>query len=49
MVDGGILQCCRDLRKVPVALPDHLLALLELNAADILAGRDLQMLVEQRR
>ena len=49
VVNCGILQFCRDLRKVQVVFPDHLLALLELDPADILAGRDLQILVEQGR
>ena len=34
----GVLQCRGNLRKVQIVLPDHLLALLELDPADILAG-----------
>ena len=45
----GILQLCCNFRKVQIVFPDHLLALLELDAADIFAGRDLQILVEQSR
>ena len=49
MVHRGILQIRGDLRKVQVVLPDHLLALLELDAADVFAGGDLQIFVEQGR
>ena len=41
------MQCLCDLREVHIALPDHLLALLELDAADILTGGNGQMLVKQ--
>ena len=49
MVNCGILQLCCNFRKVQIVFPDHLLALLELDAADIFAGRDLQVLMEQSR
>ena len=48
MMHGGILQHLGDLRKVQVVFPDQLLALLELDAADVLTGGDLQILVEER-
>ena len=44
-----ILQRLGNFRKIHTAFPDHLLALLELDAADVLAGGDLQVLVEQGR
>ena len=43
----GILQLGSDLGEVQIVFPDHLLALLELDTADIFAGRDLQILMEQ--
>ena len=43
MQDGG------DLGEVQIVLPDHLLALLELDPADVFAGGDLQILVEEHR
>ena len=46
-MDGGILQGGGDLREVQIVLPDHLLGLLELDPAHILAGGDLQVLAEQ--
>ena len=46
MVHRGILQCSGNFREVQIVFPDHLLALLKLDAADILAGGDLQMLLE---
>ena len=49
VVHGGILQCGSNFRKVQVVLPDHLLALLELDAADVFAGGNLQILLEQHR
>ena len=45
----GVLQSSGDLGEIHGVIPDHLLALLELDAADILAGPDLQVLVKQRR
>ena len=48
-MDGGILQRFRDFREIHIPFPDHLLALLQLDPADVLAGRDLQVLMEQRR
>ena len=48
-MNSGILQFRCDLRKIQIVFPDHLLAFLELDPADILAGRYLQILVEQRR
>ena len=45
----GILQGCGDLGEVQIVFPNHLLALLELDASDILAGGDLHIFVEQRR
>ena len=48
-MDGGILQCCGDFGEVQVVFMDHLLTLLELDAADVLAGGYLQVLVEQGR
>ena len=47
MVYGGILQSLCDLGEIHIALPDHLLAFLQFYPPDILAGGDLQMLVEQ--
>ena len=44
-----ILQGRGDLREIHRIFPNHLLALLQLNTADIFTGRDLQVLVEQRR
>ena len=41
-----ILQRCRDFRKVQVAFPDHLPAFLELDAANIFTGRNLQIFPE---
>ena len=49
MMHRGILQLGGNFRKVQVIFPDHLLALLKLDPADIFAGGDLQILVEQRR
>ena len=46
-MNRGILQFCSDLREIQVVFPDHLLALLELDAADVFTGRNLQILVEQ--
>ena len=46
MVDGGILQCSGDLGEIHRIFPDHLLALLQFDAADILAGGDLQIFME---
>ena len=44
-----ILQLGGNLGKIQVVLPNHLLALLQLDAADVLAGRDLQILMEECR
>ena len=49
MVHRGILQFRGDLCKIQIVFPNHLLALLELDAADVFAGRYLQILVEQSR
>ena len=49
MVDGGILQRRGDFGKVQVVFPDHLLALLELDTADVFTGGDLQVFLEQHR
>ena len=48
MMNGGILQGLGNFRQIHIALPDHLFALLQLDPADILAGRDLQVLMKQR-
>ena len=45
----GIVELGGDLREVQVVFPDHLLALLKLDPADVFAGGNLQVLVEQRR
>ena len=45
----GILQRGGDLREVHAAAADHLLAFLQLDAANVFAGRDLQVFVEQSR
>ena len=47
VVHCGVLQRRGDFGKVHGGLTDHLLAFLKLDAADILAGSDLQMLVKQ--
>ena len=44
----GILQFRSNLREIQIVFPDHLFTYLELNPADILTGRDLQILMEQR-
>lgn len=46
-MDGRIMKSGGNFRKVHVALPDQLLALLDLDPSDILTGRDLQVLMEQ--
>ena len=48
-MDGGILQGGSDFGEVQVVLPNHLLTLLKLDAADVLAGGDLQIFLEQHR
>ena len=48
-MDSGILQSCSDFGKIQIVLPDHLLAFLEFDPADILTGGNLQILMEQRR
>ena len=45
----GVLQGSGDFREIQLVFPDHLLALLQLDAADILAGRNLEILVKQCR
>ena len=46
---GGILKFRGDFREIQVVFPNHLLAFLKLNPADIFAGGNLQILVEQSR
>ena len=40
-MNGGVVEGLGNLREVQIALTDHLLALLKLDAANVLAGRDL--------
>ena len=49
MMNRGILQFGCDLGEVQIVFPDHLLALLELDPADVFAGGDLEVLVEESR
>ena len=48
-MDGGVLQGGSDLREVQIVFPDHLLALLKLDSADVFSRGDLQIFVEQHR
>ena len=48
-MDGGILQNRGNLGEIQVVFPNHLLAFLQFDSADIFAGGDLQILVEQHR
>ena len=41
MMHRGVLQSGGNLRKVQVVFPDHLFALLELDASDVFAGGNL--------
>ncbi len=45
---GGILEALGDLGKIIPAFPDQLLALFQLQPADIFSRRDLQMALEER-
>ena len=47
MMYGRILKRTGDLGEVHGIFPDHLLAFLQLDAADVFAGRNLQILMEQ--
>ena len=43
----GILQFCRDFRKIQFVFPNHLLAFLQFDPPDIFRRGNVQMLVEQ--
>ena len=49
MVDCGIVERRRDLREIQPTLAYEVLALLELDAADVFAGGDVHLAVEERR
>ena len=45
----GVLQIFCDLREVHLSFPDQLFASVQLDPAHILTGRQMQMLMKQRR
>ena len=49
VVHGGILELRGNFGEIQVVFPNHLLAFLKLDPADIFAGGNLQILVEQSR